>query len=374
MAKSLYIHMPFCRRRCIYCDFYSTIYDETAAWRYTGAIAGQITSLEGEFSTIYIGGGTPTMLSGGMLERILKSLKGALAARCEFTVEANPESLDAVKIKVLLDGGVNRLSIGVQSFDDSKLKRLGRMHDSRRANDSVALAAKGGFANISVDLMFGVWGEDMKTWEKDLAIAAALPVKHLSCYSLTYEKGTPLFDAVKAGSVVPLGEKPVAEMYGAAIERLAVRGFRQYEVSNFAKAGFECRHNLNYWENDPYTGIGASAVSYADGVRTENIADIGEYIRKAEARMAVAVSRERLSPARRAKETAAVKIRTKEGIDFAWFKGHTGYDLPELERKALPKLVSGGLIKYKKAGDRVTGIELRRKGFLFCDLVSSELV
>ena len=160
-------------------------------------------------------------------------------------------------------------------------------------------------------------------------------------------------------------------MYEAAIDKLSLGGFKQYEVSNFAKPGFECKHNLNYWDNDPYIGLGASAVSYMDGVRSKFVSDVKEYVQRFRNGKSMVESSEKLSPVRRAKETAAIKIRTRTGIDFGWFKDKTGYDLRELEKRALPRLLEDGLIKYKKDGEVPTGIILKRKGFLFSDTVSS---
>ena len=374
MAGSLYIHIPFCRRKCVYCDFYSAIYDPHLASSYIDILIRQIGSLDGPFSTVYVGGGTPTALDNKVLERLLKAVKAKAGAVAEFTVEANPESVDDDKVKLLLAGGVNRLSIGIQSLDERKLKRLGRIHNARKGRESVLLAVKRGFANISADLIFGVWDERPEDWEKELDEAAGLPVEHISCYSLTYEKATPLFAALKNKSVMPLEDDLVARMYEEAIRRLSVRGFKQYEVSNFAKAGFECKHNLNYWNNDPYIGIGASAVSYIEGVRSKNVARVEEYVRRYEEGRSLEESSEKLSPVRRAKETAAVKIRTKEGIDFGWFKEKTGYDFLELEKKAVSELLEKDLIKYKKDGTIPTGIALKRTGFLFCDTVSSALL
>ena len=374
MADSLYIHIPFCRRKCVYCDFYSAIYDPHLASSYIDILIRQIGSLDGPFSTVYVGGGTPTALDNKVLERLLKAVKAKAGAVAEFTVEANPESVDDDKVKLLLAGGVNRLSIGIQSLDERKLKRLGRIHNARKGRESILLAAKKGFANISADIIFGVWDERPEDWEKELDEAAGLPVEHISCYSLTYEKATPLFAALKNKSVMPLEDDLVARMYEEAIRRLSVRGFKQYEVSNFAKAGFECKHNLNYWNNDPYIGIGASAVSYIEGVRSKNVARVEEYVRRYEEGRSLEESSEKLSPVRRAKETAAVKIRTKEGIDFGWFKEKTGYDFLELEKKAVSELLEKDLIKYKKDGTIPTGIALKRTGFLFCDTVSSALL
>ena len=314
------------------------------------------------------------MLDAPLIERLLKNLKRITSGGSEFTVEANPESLNREKLKIFLDNGVNRLSIGMQSLDERKLKKLGRPHSVERGRESISEATRAGFKNIGVDLMFGVWSEDEESWKKELLSAARLPVKHVSCYELTYEKGTPLFDAVTAKSVSPLEDDVTAGMFETAIDTLAIGGFKQYEVSNFAKPGFECRHNLNYWENSPYIGLGASAVSYLNGVRSKNISDIGQFIRRFEKGKDLSASSEKLSPVRRAKETAAVKIRTSSGIDFKWFKDKTGYDFCGLEKKAIPGLLGNGLVKYIKIGDLATGIVLKRRGLLLCDTVSSALL
>ena len=374
MASSLYIHMPFCSRKCLYCDFYSKIYDPVQASSYIDILLKQLKELEGHFSTVYIGGGTPTVLDNKLLEKLLKAVAARSASAQEFTVEANPDSLDDEKIRLLAGCGVNRLSIGVQSLDERKLKKLGRIHSAEKARESVRLAAKMGFSNISADIIFGVWDETLDALKKDLDEILKLPLTHISCYSLTYEKDTPLFSAVKNKSVAPLEDDLVAAMYETAIDRLALRGFKQYEVSNFAKVGYECAHNLNYWDNEPYVGLGASAVSYIDGVRAKNVPSVGEYIKRHEEGRSLIESSEKLSPVRRARETAALKIRTSRGIDFAWFKAKTGYDFTELEKRAIIDLLDKDLVKYKKENNIPSGICLKRKGFLFCDTVSSALL
>jgi len=371
MNTSLYIHIPFCRRKCSYCNFYSDIYENDLASAYVDVLSAQIEKLEHGFSTIYIGGGTPTVLDKDSLRILLNGLKRFLRDTREFTIEANPESLDDDKVRLLLDSGVNRLSIGVQSLNDQKLKRLGRIHAVARAKEAVYSAAKKGFKNISADLIFGIWDEDIERWRAEVAEMAKMPITHISCYELTYEKNTPLFLAVKNKSIAPLEDEVVAAMYEQAIDLLALGGFKQYEVSNFSKEGFECKHNLNYWDNGSYVGLGPSAFSYMDGVRQKNVADVREYIKRAEAGKTLIEFSEKLSPARRAKETAAVGIRTKEGIDFERFKDKTGFDFLDLEKKALTKLVEEGFIKYKKENNELTGVCLKRKGFLFCDTVSS---
>ena len=374
METSLYIHIPFCRRKCIYCDFYSAIYDDGLAADYIGAIAKQLETLDGPFSTIYIGGGTPTVLDTKLLERLLGALRRLCGVNVEFTIEANPESVDSDKLKLLQSFGVNRISIGMQSMRDEKLKALGRIHNARKSMEAIELVVKTGFNNIGADIIFGVWAETFDSWKKEIRYAAELPVQHISCYGLTYEKGTPLYNAVRDGSVGPLADEVTAAMYECAIDTLGVGEFRQYEVSNFAKEGFKSRHNLNYWENNDYVGLGASAVSYIGGSRDNFVCDVKEYIKRVDAGRSPVGSSEKLPPLRRAKETAAIKIRTKAGIDFEWFRQKTGFDFLKLEKSAIDKLIAQDLIKYIKKDNHPAGIALKCKGVLFSDTVSSALL
>jgi oxygen-independent coproporphyrinogen-3 oxidase len=305
------------------------------------------------------------------LKKIFLSLRKFSNHAIEFTIEANPESLTTEKLSLFLDEGVNRISIGAQSFDDSKLKRLGRLHDGPCAVEAVAKAERRGFKNIGIDLIFGVWDETTPVWKDDLKAAADLPVTHISCYGLTYEPGTPIKECVKNGAIIPIAQETSADMYDLAISYLADRGFAQYEISNFSRPGFRCKHNYAYWDIDPYTGLGPSAVSYTDGVRRENIPDVSVYIEKVRSGLEPVGSSEKLSLEERAKETAAVKIRTMEGIGFDWFKNKTGLELPDLERKALSRLIADGLVEQSNSGLSAEGVRLTRRGILLCDTVSS---
>lgn len=372
--RSLYIHIPFCRSRCPYCAFYSIAYDESLASDYVDVLTGEGGRIDGGISTIYIGGGTPSVLPRNLLVKLLRSLKRFTGDDVEFTVELNPESLDEEKSRLLLGEGVNRISIGTQSFSDEKLQKLGRIHTAKEAAKAIDISRKMGFRNINIDLIFGVWGETLEEWKSELKQAVRLSVDHISCYSLTYEENTALISAKDRGNIVPLDEEVVAQMYGYALDYLPGQDFEHYEVSNFAEKGYRCRHNLNYWDNNAYIGLGASAVSYLDGIRKTNVPDIKEYIRKVRMEEDPAASSEKLSDIDRAKETAAVKIRTKEGIDFGWFSEKTGFDLCGLEKDVLPALVEKGLIEYKKENKLRSGTQLTKKGFLFCDTVSSRLI
>lgn len=406
MAPSLYIHIPFCKKKCLYCDFYSIASQENLASDYIKVLIKQIRQIGTPVSSIYIGGGTPSVLGVDLLGKLLKSLKKIIAPGIEFTIEVNPESFSKKLAKLFLANGVNRLSIGLQSFNDKKLIKLGRIHNAKKAREAVYLAQKSGFKNISIDLIFGIWDEKLTDWKKELQEAASLPVKHISAYSLTYEKGTALSKMLKRGlseasltkvrglllsgkhntsiprlktrgfprRIKPLEDEAVAGMYEYAVDFLEGRGFKRYEVSNFARDGYLCRHNCGYWKNEPYIGLGPSAVSYLDGVRKKNIPDVKEYTMRIKKGSSVIKFQEKLSILRKAKETAALKIRTDEGISLEWFKEKTGFDFLRLEKTSIAGLQEKELIDYEKKDGKMRRVSLTQKGFSFCDIVSSELL
>ena len=374
MKSALYIHIPFCREKCLYCDFYSSQYSESLANSYISVILKQLQGLSQNFSSIYIGGGTPSILNLDLLDKLLSGLKKFIKPDIEFTIEVNPESADEEKLRLFIERGVNRVSIGVQSFDDKKLNSLGRIHGASEANRAIELSKKSGFKNISIDMIFGVAGENLKAWHAELEKAAGFDIQHISCYSLSYEKSTPLFRMREKKAIVPLDDEIMAEMYKYTMSYLPGAGFEHYEVSNFAKLGFECEHNLNYWDNNPYIGLGPSAVSYVDGSRSENVRDAEEYVDRYEKGVSLVVYSEKLSGIRRAKETAGVKIRVKQGIDYDWFKNKTGFDFEDImEKGSLDELFRDNLLEYKidKTTQEWIGIKLTEKGFLFSDTVSS---
>nr|MBU1328441.1 radical SAM family heme chaperone HemW [Candidatus Omnitrophota bacterium] len=369
----LYIHIPFCRQKCLYCDFYSVLYSESLADSYVSVILKELQGLNQDFPSIYIGGGTPSILSPDLLDKLLSGLKKFITPGMEFTIEVNPESVDSEKLKLFLDKGVNRISIGVQSFDDKKLKVLGRIHSAKQAAQAIELSKESGFKNVSIDMIFGVAGENLKAWQSELEEATGCSCQHISCYCLSYEKDTPLF-RMRKKSIILLDDDAMAEMYKYTMSYLPGAGFEHYEVSNFAEPGFECRHNLNYWDNNSYVGLGPSAVSYIDGARSENIRDTEEYIDRYEKDVSIIVYKEELSALKMAKETAGVKIRVKQGIDYKWFKNKTYFDFEDImEKGVLDELLKDNLLEYKidKATREKRGIMLTEKGFLFSDTVSS---
>ncbi|MCM8786572.1 MAG: radical SAM family heme chaperone HemW [Candidatus Omnitrophica bacterium] len=377
--SGLYIHIPFCKNKCIYCNFYSIVYRKQSATEYINILKKQLSNLNQNFSTIYIGGGTPTILDFLELKALLYSLRKFIKNANEITIEANPESLNVDKVKLFIDEGVNRISIGAQSFNDKKLERLGRMHSSYQAKTAISLCKKYGFKNINIDLIFGVFGETYPIWKKDLLEVIKLAPSHVSIYMLTYEKNTPLYKQLQKKLILQMDEELVVKMYKFAINFLEKNGFCQYEISNFAKRNYFCQHNINYWENNPYTGLGPSAFSYNDGVRAKNISCLKEYIEKVKKNENFIAFSEKLKPIRRAKETASLKIRTIEGIDFDWFYKKTGFDFLVLEKEALRMLIKNRLIRYRICNDPAknklkVGICLTKKGLLFSDTVSAALL
>lgn len=367
----LYIHIPFCRRKCPYCDFYSVPYEPGGAAEYIDIVTKQVRKLNTKFSTVYIGGGTPTVLSPFLLRRLLKTLRPYYAAGGEHTIEANPESLDEEKLRILYSGGINRLSIGVQSFRDDKLKFLGRVHDRAQAFQAIKAARTCGFTNVGIDLIYGVPLETLSDWKEELRIASGLPLKHISCYALTCEAHTPFYRLRRR-----ICEDTAARMYASTMKFLDFCGFKHYEISNYARRRFQCRHNLGYWANGPYVGIGASASSYTGGIRTKNISGVNEYIRRVRENQPVISSSERLTARRRAAETAALNIRRVSGIDFKEFKKVTGFDFWQVtDRKTITPFIRQRLLSYRRDRSKnIRGIALTRRGFLYADTISSALL
>ena len=354
-------------RKCPYCDFYSISYQSSLAKDYIDILSEEVKKINIKIDTVYIGGGTPSVFPVGFLKRLLRSIKNILESSIENTIEVNPESIDKDKLILLRRYNVNRISIGMQSLYDSKLKFLGRIHSVKEAKTAVLNAKKCGFNNISIDLIYGIPDESLSDWKKELKQAVGLPVRHISCYSLIPEPHTKFYKLRSA-----IDDETVARMYLFNMWFLPRAGFSQYEVSNFALTGFECIHNVKYWEGLDYIGIGPSAVSFIKRKRVKNISDIRKYVDGYYIGKDLSMYTEQLSQSKYAKELAALKIRTKEGIGLGWFKTKTGFNFFDIEdRKDIYKFKKRGLLVIHKNGGVDTGIHLSRKGFLFCDEVSS---
>ncbi len=328
---SVYVHVPFCRSKCRYCGFYS----EPVAGRNVGSLIDALISemdryeLGGRVKTAYIGGGSPSCLADETLLRLVGTVAGRFDTD-EFTVEVNPGQIDEKILRQLKESGVNRLSIGAQSFNRNELDFLGRTHSVTDIGTAVQRAKAAGFENVSIDLIFAIGGSTVESWKYSLQSAIDLGVQHVSAYSLTFEKQTPLYAARRAGEIAIVDEDTDRAMYETAIDELEGAGFEQYEISNFAQAGFACVHNLRYWANDPFIGIGPGAASYYAGRRTMNIAHIERYVEGIRAGDSVYAEVETPTAIEVACETAVLNLRRICGIDIEQFRIQTGYDAMKL--------------------------------------------
>lgn len=312
--SSLYIHIPFCVRKCSYCDFYSVRYDESLACAYSKAVCKELRlkrELSGILKTIYFGGGTPSLLPDECFSRIFSCLRDSysIADDAEITIEANPGTLNQAKTDHLLSLGVNRISLGVQSFDDNELSFLGRIHTADDALSSLEQIRKSGLSNYSIDLMYGIEGQSMDSWRNTIAVATACKPKHISTYELTPESGTPIFKRVSKPE-----EGIILDMYDYAIDGLAPHGYEHYEISNFAEAGYRCAHNLNYWNRGGYVGAGAGAHSFMNGMRSYTIPNIDRYLRRLDCGLLPEAESTQISGEEGLKEFLLLGLRKTEGI------------------------------------------------------------
>ncbi len=275
--KGLYVHIPFCRNKCPYCDFNSYAGREDKMEAYFSGLKKEAEEFRGEnICTVYIGGGTPSIAD----EKLVSDMLGGfyenfrIDKNAEITIEANPATLSESKLKAYLDCGINRISIGVQSFNDEMLKKIGRIHNADEAYEAVLLTHKSGFENISCDFMFALPGQTVQSLKADLEKAAKLPITHISCYGLKIEEGTQFYK----NNIRPADEELYIKMYDRSVQTLEKYGFKRYEISNFAKNGLVSRHNMLYWQCREYIGLGAGAHSYINGRRYSNVRDIDEYL------------------------------------------------------------------------------------------------
>lgn len=365
----LYIHIPFCHRKCPYCAFYSVPIDTADPNLFIDALFSELDRSEvtDPVETIYIGGGSPSCLPHELLTEIIISLASEFKDVPEFTIECNPAQADPDTLKTLHTLGVNRLSIGAQSFSAAELKTLGRIHDPEQITRAVRAAKDAGFTNISLDLIFGIPGSTPDTWKQSLQSAVEQNIQHISAYSLTIEEGTPFHRAVKEGTLSVIDEATDRAMYAAARQLLTDAGFAHYEISNFARPGHECRHNIRYWKNAPVLGLGPAAASWYKGRRITNIADVDEYIRKIESGGMPYDEIHEPGPEQIASETAVLSLRLIEGIDLHEYKTHTGFDLLELFHNAVKHHTATGLLECTTTHCRLT-----EKGLNYADTVAQD--
>jgi oxygen-independent coproporphyrinogen-3 oxidase len=366
------VHVPFCAHQCGYCDFAVVTGQDQQIDLYLEALSCELTTLGQPQSvqTLFLGGGTPTYLDCSQLERLLVDVTRwlPLAPGHEFTVESNPNTLGRDKIAVLAAYGVNRVSLGAQSFQPHLLRTLERDHQPHEVVRAVAWV-KERIGQVSLDLIFGVPGQTLAEWHEDLTRALALEPDHLSTYGLTYEKGTRLWKQRQRGDVRALSEEAELELYAHALDVLAAAGFEHYEISNHARPGRRSRHNQVYWANHAYFGFGLGAARYLHGRRELNVRNLPDYLRRALAGEPATFQSEMLGPEERARETMAVQLRRAEGIDRPAFQEQTGFDLDTLVGPALVRHVELGLLH-----DDGVRVSLTRQGLFVADSLIENLL
>ncbi|MBR6047137.1 MAG: radical SAM family heme chaperone HemW [Bacteroidaceae bacterium] len=366
----IYIHVPFCLSRCIYCDFYSTTFDVEWKSQYVSSLMREMASRRGELSgacahTLYVGGGTPSQLPPEMLLQIFQGVKEnfSLADGAEVTIEVNPDDVTPAWLDALQDTPVNRISVGVQSLNDDILRFLHRRHDARGALDAIDLLQSRGYQNISIDLIYGLPGQSFEMWQKDLRQVLSLQVAHLSSYSLQYEEGTRLMSMLKSGQVCEADEELSLAMYEHLMDAAASAGMHHYEISNFCQPGMHSRHNSSYWHQLPYLGLGPGAHSY-DGKRLRrwNSSDLKAYVRAAQD---VPHEEETLSDDELYDEFIMTRLRTCEGVPLGELsQERRDYCL----RMAQPHLESG------KMEQKDNCLRLTRSGIFVSDDLMSDLM
>jgi oxygen-independent coproporphyrinogen-3 oxidase len=354
--RSLYVHVPFCARKCSYCAFYSEASSGELMNRYVRALVREMEILADDLrpETIFFGGGTPSLLTLQQWETILGAMDRLhLTGATEWTVECNPATVSADKAKLLRAGGVNRISMGVQSLDAPLLERLGRVHTREMVFRSFDILRNAGFDNVNLDLMFAIPGQTLAAWRETLVEACAMGSEHLSSYEVIYEEDTALYEQLEAGEFA-VDEDLACDMYDALVDQARTAGYHQYEVANFARnakpanmAAGEipdraCRHNVNYWRGGSFHGLGPSATGYVRGVRTRNWSNTQLYCEQLELGRRAIESREELPPLARAGETAAFGLRMVSGWPYEQFRATTGRDLRVEWQKELAELAAQG--------------------------------
>lgn len=366
MARGIYIHIPFCHQICNYCDFNKFYFKNQPVDEYIEALGKEIALTIEKYpdsftqvETIFLGGGTPTALSPEQLTRLLTLIRTYIPMDSvkEFTSEANPDELSEAKMRALFDGGVNRLSMGVQSFDQDLLKKIGRTHSNAHVYETIALAKEVGFQNISIDLMYGLPGQSMEQWKDSLEKAFALNLPHFSAYSLIVEPKTIFYNQYAKGKLKLPTEDLEAEMYDVLMQEMEAHGLHQYEISNFAQEGFTSVHNKIYWENDEYAGFGAGAHGYLNGVRYSNHGPLKKYMDTLEIGELPIVHEHEVTDAENREEQMFLGLRKTDGVSHILYEEKFGESMFVRYGQVIEKLVAEGLLEQDQ-----NGIRLTRKG------------
>ena len=372
---SLYIHIPFCAQKCLYCDFPSFARKDHLRKAYIEALNKEIISLREkynniEINTIFIGGGTPSVLEADELECLLKEVaKLNMAKDVEYSMECNPGNLTEEKLEVMKKYGVNRISMGLQAKQDNLLKGLGRIHNYKTFKENFLLAKKVGFNNINVDLMFGLPNQRLNEWEETLREIISLEPAHISAYSLIIEEGTAFYNLYENDKLKLPTEEEERKMYHLAKKILEENGFNQYEISNYAKEGKECRHNLAYWNMDNWIGVGSASASYMDGKRIKNISSVEEYIYSINEMGEAIEDLINISKIDNMEEFMFMGLRKINGIDENEFKNRFSMNINNVYGEIINKYIDEGLL-IRESGR----IFLSEKGIEISNIIMADFL
>ena len=371
MNLGLYLHIPYCLHKCGYCDFNSHPENQVESVHYVEALLKELkfysTTLKSyNVPTIFMGGGTPTILPPSQLKKILDTVRQSfnLTPDCEITIEANPATIKLETLQEIHAAGYNRISIGVQSFDEKELQLLERVHNEKEIHSTVHRARSANFENLSMDLMFALPDQSTVKWQSHLKQATAKNPDHLSTYNLTIEPATAFFKLHEKGKLCLPHEDIQLEMYKTTIQVLEDAGYSQYEISNFSKPGMESQHNINYWNNGEYLGVGAGASSYLNGERSKNINLPSIYIREIETKASAIHTREHLEPLQAMGETLMLGLRLLKGVSIDVFENRFQVSFQKVYGKAVESLLNQELITLNE-----NRIALSRKGLFLADSV-----
>ncbi|MES2766470.1 MAG: radical SAM family heme chaperone HemW [Bacteroidota bacterium] len=374
----IYLHIPFCEKKCVYCDFYS-IEVTTQMERFVETLCREIEMraegdefLKNTFkaTSVFFGGGTPSLLKPEHLEKIILKLRQyfQIEENAEWTMECNPGTVSVESLRAYKALGINRLSFGVQSFNEDELKFLHRIHSPEESREAFRMAREAGFKNVNIDLMFALPGQTLDSLKFTLKNALELEPEHISAYSLIFEEGTPLYTQLLKGKVREMGEDDDAEMYEFAMAEFFKNGYEQYEVSNYAKPGYECRHNVAYWSGDEYLSFGPSAHGFLQGERYWNVRSLGRYTDAIDKGKLAVLKTEKLTKVELMFERAFLEMRAK-GLDTERFLKDFGIDIEELLKEKLAEWKKAELIVFKNG--RIT---LAPRGYLVCDEISLHII
>nr|WP_236588180.1 radical SAM family heme chaperone HemW [Tumebacillus amylolyticus] len=357
----MYVHIPFCASKCYYCDFNSYVSTSDVMDRYLDGLDRELEAVSSAYEhlplqTVFFGGGTPTIFDARQSERMMAMLHRhfRMADGVEISVEANPGTVDLEKLQVLKDGGVNRLSFGVQSFDNDLLVKLGRLHDRDAVYRSWELARQAGFGSINLDLMFGLPGQTVETLQSTLRALIDLGPEHVSAYSLKVEEGTPFYTWYERGKLILPHEDEEVLMYQLVMDSFRASGYEMYEISNYAKPGHRSRHNQVYWRNEPYMATGSGAHGYVNSVRYVNQKDVPQYIETTVGGERPVVETEEISDVMQREDTMILGLRLLEGVTFERFREKHGQDMLDVFAKPIRKYEQRGLLTVDDVGVRLT--------------------